>query len=314
MSNFTEEIKSEIMDSGFREDMCPIALSALIRTCGSIISSNGWYGFELVSENEETIQYFYYYLQSRKFPLSFINKELDNFSKRIKYSFSCVGAESTDYLIKMGILSQDNDGVSLRFGIDFNLLGTIVAAESYIKGAFLGGGSCTIPDENTTTGYHLEFTFSNKILAEDFGGLLCDLEILPKMVSRKDSYVVYVKSKEVISDILYILVQGPCFEKFRSVVKMRENENNANRAVNCSVSNLDKALTASVKQIQAIETIKQLKGLKTLSEPLFSVAMCRLADPNASMQELADRMGISKSCINHRMRKIFDIASTLSQD
>ena len=78
------------------------------------------------------------------------------------------------------------------------------------------------------------------------------------------------------------------------------------------MSNIDKTVTASVAQVKSIETISQTIGLQSLDKLLFEVAEARLADKNASMQELANRLGISKSCINHRMRKLTDMAKSLS--
>ncbi len=136
--------------------------------------------------------------------------------------------------------------------------------------------------------------------------------MLAKLVTRKESAVVYIKSKEVISDLLHIMQADNCLEKLNRIVEQKDRSNNENRVSNCSVSNIDKAVTASVAQIKAIEIISQTKGLQSLNKNLFEVAEARLADPNASMQELADRLKISKSCINHRMRKISDIAAQLS--
>ncbi len=96
------------------------------------------------------------------------------------------------------------------------------------------------------------------------------------------------------------------------IVEFKETRNNANRINNCSVSNIDKTVTASVNQVRAIEIISQTIGLQSLEKPLFDVAECRLADKNASMQELAERLGISKSCLNHRMRKINELAQSLA--
>jgi hypothetical protein len=150
------------------------------------------------------------------------------------------------------------------------------------------------------------------LTADDFSQLLCDCEILAKLVSRKDSTVVYVKSKEVISDILNLLNCNDCLDKLNKIVELKDRTNNQNRINNCSVSNIDKTVTASVAQIKAIETIAQTIGLKSLDKNLFELAECRLADSSASMQELADRLNITKSCLNHRMRKIMDIASQLN--
>lgn len=170
-----------------------------------------------------------------------------------------------------------------------------------------------MPDEGafSRTGYHFEIVFSNKLVANDFCELLCGFEILAKLVSRKDKVVVYVKSQAVISDILDAIGCRKSLGKLNKVVERKEKQNNDNRVNNCSVSNIDKTVTASVNQVRAIEIISQTIGLQSLDKPLFDVAECRLADKNASMQELADRLKISKSCLNHRMRKINEIALSL---
>ncbi|MDE6613869.1 MAG: DNA-binding protein WhiA, partial [Clostridia bacterium] len=126
--------------------------------------------------------------------------------------------------------------------------------------------------------------------------------------------VVYVKSKEVISDILNVISAYKCLEKLNKIVELKDKTNNENRVNNCSVSNIDKTVTASVKQVRAISVIADTIGLQSLDKLLFEVAEARIADKNASMQELAERLKISKSCINHRMRKIFELAGSLDKD
>lgn len=316
MANFTEEIKNEIMDNGLEWECCKLAfLSAFIRTSGSIISKNGNFGFEIVTENERTAEFLCEMLENDfSVPLDRVGVEFDKFTGRDKLTFACVDQKTTDFLVRLKILKRNSDGFSLTFGIDDSLLAGDCCIAAYLKGAFLGGGSCTLPDENSysRTGYHFEVVFSNKITAGDFCDLLCSLDVLAKLVARKESAVVYVKSKEVISDLLNAMGAEKCLQKLNRLVELKDFTNNVNRVSNCSVSNIDKTVTASVNQIGAIETIRQTIGLKNLTPLLFEVAEARLADPNASMQQLADRLGISKSCLNHRMRKIAQIANQLS--
>ncbi|MGN0818368.1 MAG: DNA-binding protein WhiA [Candidatus Coproplasma sp.] len=316
MSNFTEEIKNEIIENSPESDCCRLALlSAFIRTSGSIVSRAGEYGFELVTENSRTADYLCDLLEHNfNITLSAADAKFDPFTGRDKLTFECVNSDTADLLCAMKIIKKGENGVSLTFGIDEKLIEKDCCKAAYLKGAFLGGGSCTLPDEGTysRTGYHFEVTFSNRITASDFCDLLCDFEVLAKLVSRKDSAVVYVKSKEVISDILYAMSAEESLEKLNKIVELKDRVNNGNRVANCSASNIDKTVTASVAQIRSIEIIRQTVGLKKLPPILFEVAEARLADPNASMQELADRLKITKSCINHRMRKIAEIANQLS--
>ncbi|MDE6586533.1 MAG: DNA-binding protein WhiA [Clostridia bacterium] len=312
MLNFTEEIKNEII-SGAVNDFDAL-LSAFIRTSGSVISKNGFFGFEIITENERTAEFFTSVLEEKYgLSLTVSGAKFDLMSGRDKLVFECVSEKTNDFLIKAGIVGEDSEGKFLIFGINEDTIKSDTGKLNFIKGAFLGGGSCTLPEESlfSRTGYHLEFVFSNKLTATDFCELLCDFEILAKLVYRKDKAVVYVKSKAVISDVLAIMSCEKCLDKLNKLVEMKDKQNNANRVNNCSVSNIDKTVTASVNQVKAIEIISQTIGLQSLDKHLFDVAECRLADKNASMQELAERLNISKSCLNHRMRRINEIAQSL---
>lgn len=315
MQNFTEEIKNEITSTTVKSRQSKNAiLSAFIRTSGSIISKNGCFGFEIVTENEKTAEYFTSLLEEEYgLHTTVSSANLDLMNGKDKLAFECANEISEKFLIETGIVGEDSDGKYLIFNIDEKLIIDEQSKLDYIKGAFLGGGSCTLPDEGafSRTGYHFEIVFSNKLVANDFCELLCGFEILAKLVSRKDKVVVYVKSQAVISDILDAIGCRKSLGKLNKVVERKEKQNNDNRVNNCSVSNIDKTVTASVNQVRAIEIISQTIGLQSLDKPLFDVAECRLADKNASMQELADRLKISKSCLNHRMRKINEIALSL---
>ncbi len=318
MQNFTEEIKNEITQTSVRDrGMLLSMLSAFIRTSGSIVSRDGWFGFEIKTENERTADYFTEILEdSFGLQITGTGANFDILSGKDKFSFECISEKSDLLLRDLGIIKEDEEGKMLVFGIDEKLISRQKNKIGYLKGAFLGGGSCTLPEEGTysRTGYHYEIVFSNKITATDFCDLLCDFEILAKLVSRKDSAVVYVKSKEVISDILSVMSCEKSLERLNKIVEHKDRQNNANRVNNCSISNIDKTVTASVKQVRALEIIAQTVGLQSLDKPLFDVAECRLADKNASMQELAERLSISKSCLNHRMRKILELSQSLGRD
>lgn len=316
MKSFTEEIKNEITAQATDDRACRLAmLSAFVRTGGSILLRNGKYGFELVTENEQTADFLSNMLENG-FPTAFSDVSFDYKSENNKATFECLNENSDKLLRELQIIGKVKGEDAFITGIDGGLISSKKCKLSYLKGAFLGGGCCTLPEENiySRTGYHFEIVFNNKEIANDFCDLLCEFEVLAKLVARKETTVVYVKSKEVISDVLNLMSCPKSLEKLNRLVEQKDRQNNANRVNNCSVSNIDKTVTASVKQVQAIEIISQTIGLQALEKPVFDVAVCRLADKNASMQELAERLNISKSCINHRMRKILELARTLSQD
>lgn len=315
MLNFTEEIKNEIVSLPVTGEGARAILSAFIRTSGSVISRNGFFGFELVTENERTAEFFLNLLEEDfGLNLTVSGAKFDLLSGRDKLAFECAD-EKTDKLLKeLKIVDRDADGYFLNFSVGDEIFGSEDCIVNYIKGAFLGGGSCTLPEEGVSsrTGYHFEIVFSNKLTANDFLDLLCEFEILAKLVMRKEKWVVYAKSKAVISDIFAAIGCEKGLDKLSRVVEQKDRQNNANRVNNCSVSNIDKTVTASVNQVRAIEIIAQTIGLQSLDKALFEVAECRLADKNASMQELAERLNISKSCLNHRMRKLSELALSLT--
>ncbi len=318
MTNFTEEIKTEIIKnfSGGREEYLA-ALSAFVRTSGSLLRSGDCYGFELSTESELTAHFFAEVLEGVfGVKISDFSSRSDISSGKDKLVFSCVNEGGTALLKELGVLGEDGDGLFIDFSIGKSVTENERSAAAYIKGAYLGGGSCTLPDSASysSTGYHFEVVFRNKNTAADFCDILCVFDILAKLVMRKDSAVVYLKSIDAISAALSVMGASEANERLCSVARERGNSNNENRVNNCSVSNIDKTVSASVKQVQAIEVIRSTIGLQSLDENLFSVAEGRLADKNASMQELADRLKISKSCLNHRFRKIMEIAASLARD
>lgn len=318
MQNFTELIKNELtrLPSKTRDEALSL-LSAFIMTSGYIANKNGFYGFELITENERTADYIFEICESHcNVNLSVSGAKFDVLSGKDKFKFENFSLESQNLLLELGILVEVDGGFKSVFSIPERQIKTKTNELSFIKGAFLGGGSCTIPlEENySRTGYHFEIVFPTKAIGSDFCEILCDFEILAKLVWRKDTCVVYVKSKEVISDILNVLGAFESLEILSRLVEIKDNNNNANRINNCSVSNIDRTVTASVKLVRAIENISQTIGLQSLDRNLFEVAECRLADTNASMTELAQRLGISKSCINHRIRKIIELSKSLEQD
>ena len=181
---------------------------------------------------------------------------------------------------------------------------------AYIKGAFLGGGSCSLPSGNGV-GYHLEIIFTDKKTAWDFCAVLAELEVIAKLAVRKETFVVYLKSKELISDFLSVVGAENGLKKFNAFMKKRDEANNDNRAKNCMSGNADKSAIAAVKQVVAIQKLKDKTQFEDLSEDLRALAKARLDNPTLSLRELAERLDASKSCLNHRMRRLMELAEEI---
>ena len=317
--NFTYEIKKEIIKNGFENTCCKTAaLSAFLRVTGSVITRGSNVGFELVSESENVAEYFIELIESiYGGELKITEVGTDNRSGKDRFVFQCIGDRSFYILSDLGIAEYDGDGIRLKMEIDPYLLENDCCRCAYVKGAFLGSGSCILPrdrEESSGSGYHLEIVFFGKTLADEFCELLAQFDILAKCVMRKNTYVVYLKSKDSISDFLQLCEAETSLERLNELAEQRERRNRINRVANCLQKNMDKSVSAAVKQIRALEVIESVVGLNALEETLRSVAQARLADKESSLQELADSLGISKSCLNHRLRKLVKIAEELAEE
>ena len=312
--NFTSDIKKEIITRGSvpgrrGEGERKAAISAFLRTSGDVGIRDGEAAFYFVSETENVAEFFMsLFFETFGVELYISHATMDKMSGRDKLVLQCPSEHSATIAKALGLIKRTG---AIRDGIAASLISTDERKMSYIRGAFLGGGSCTLPTENGKTGYHLEIVFPSKKIAREFCELLADFELLAKLTERKESSVVYIKSKELISDFLSIIGVENCLRKFSTFVGKRDKANNDNRARNCIAGNADKAAIAAVKQVVAIEKLKNSSGFVELSSELKVLAKARLENPTMSLQELADKLGISKSCLNHRMRKLMELAGEL---
>ncbi|OQB12386.1 MAG: Sporulation transcription regulator WhiA [Firmicutes bacterium ADurb.Bin193] len=178
---------------------------------------------------------------------------------------------------------------------------------SFVRGAFLGGGSICAPQK----GYHMEFVTSHYALCRDFSSVLEYFGITPKIAERKSNYVFYIKDSEQISDLLAVVGAHNKMMEFLNIKIEKEIRNETNRRVNCENANSEKCAGAAVAQTHAILLIKQKLGLENLPPRLESIARVRLELPEATLTDLARELGITKSGANHRMRRLIKIANEI---
>ena len=169
-----------------------------------------------------------------------------------------------------------------------------------------------IPSESKKTGYHLEWVFSDRKAARDFCEILDEVELIAKLTERKETSVVYIKNKEQISDFLSAVGVTHALKKFSALVEKRDDSNRSNRARNCISGNADKTAIAAVKQVVALQKLIDSGILEDMSSELKTLAMTRLKNPSMSLQELADYLKVSKSCLNHRMRRLMTLSETVA--
>lgn len=312
--NFTSDVKKELMKLPCGKKESRAALSAYFSACGVFAESGtGDPEFFLVSETERVAEFFtglFYNLFGERLIVSRAVK--DRLSGRSRLILECPrGAKNA-----LETLELYKPGAGFTVGVPQVFKENDAARRAYICGAFLGGGSITLPADGKKTGYHLEIAFpaeedGESAVAEEFAALAETDDLLLKCVKRGGETVAYMKSKEAISDFLSVLGAENALKKFGAFCEEREKNNNLNRAANCSSFNADKTATAAVKQVLAIEKIVAAGADTTLAAPLKKLIALRLARPELSLQELADELGVSKSCLSHRMRKLTEIAANI---
>ncbi len=311
--NFTSDVKKEMINHGVKDAASRLSeMSAFIRTCGTFGVKDGQPTFFLVSETENVAEYFMAQF-SKLFDaeLYVTHATRDRMSGRDKLLLQCPAGAAADVLKALRLVTKNGE---MRHGISAALLSDEQKEIAYVRGAFLGGGSCTVPLDGGTTGYHLEVVFSDRKTAKDFCLVLSEFEILAKLAERKETFVVYIKSKEQISDFLAVVGADNALKKFAQLVEKRDEANRSNRARNCIAGNADKAAIAAVKQIVALKKLQENGGFTLLSEELKQLAKARMDNPAMSLQELANKLGVSKSCLNHRMRKLMSVATTKEEN
>ncbi len=298
--SFASEIKSELLRIETKTDCCIRAELCGLMCFGGALLPGG--KLRISTENAATAR--------RGFSLI---KDCFDISGEILTNHSRAGKGGNAYAISIdnsaealrvlaGLSLLEKNAVSFRIRED--ILQNPCCHRAFLRGAFLGGGSVANPEKE----YHLEFTTPRPALAEDTVRLFGEFGLTARVVQRKTNRVVYFKSSEEIGDVLNIIGAHTAYMELMNVRILKETRNQVNRRVNCETANLDKAVDAAQMQVAAIRRLQKSGRLASLSPGLREAAEMRLAYPEAPLSELGTLLHISKSGINHRMRKLMALA------
>lgn len=306
--SFASETKKELTNLEVKECCARAELSALIRMNGSLSFSNRMVVVDVQTENAAIARRIYVLLKKlyslqvellvrKKMKLKKNNVYIVRFSVRAK-----------EVLTDLQIL---HDGFTFTHNISEKLIHKKCCKRSYLRGAFLAGGSVNNPE---TSSYHLEISS----LYQEHNDALCELMntfgLKSKTLERKKGFITYLKEAEKISDFLSIVGGHNALLRFEDIRIVRDMRNSVNRLVNCETANLNKTISASLRQVENIRYIDRTVGLQILPDKLREIADLRVAYQDVTLQELGDMVSsgkISKSGINHRLRKIDQIADKL---
>lgn len=296
--SFSSDVKQELSKQIGSARHCRIAeLSAIIWLCGEVnVSDDMRYELMVRTENEFVARK-YFTLLEKDFNISVaidIHQNSHLQKNRVYHMF----ISEQDDVIR--VLKATNHSAVLQ---------KTCCKRAFLRGSFLASGSVSAPEKS----YHLEITCIEQRMAKKIRELFVGFDIDAKVVKRKKQYVVYIKEGAQIVDTLGLMEANLSLMELENIRIVKDIRNSVNRKVNCEAANLNKTISAAVKQTEDIEYIRQKIGLESLPPALFQAAEARLEEPEANLVELGKRMDppVGKSGMNHRLRKLSEIASDL---
>jgi hypothetical protein len=312
--SFSSTTKNELSRLPIEDRCCAIAeLAAIVRMCGTIqISGIGKINLKFGTENAAIARRIFTLLKMLyDTNIEVMVRKNRQLKKNNNYLIVINNTKITKKILEdVGFLTnKDISFYDVSYEMPENLIKNRCCRRSYIRGAFLGGGSISNPEKT----YHMEFVTNSEEHGIDLSNIINSFDLNSKIVIRKDNYVVYIKEGEQLVDILNIMGAHQALLKFENIRVFKDVRNNINRLVNCETANLGKTIDASLRQVENIEYIDSKIGIKKLPENLQEIALLRLEYRESSLKELGTKLNppVGKSGVNHRFRRIEEIAEEL---
>ncbi len=235
--------------------------------------------------------------------IEFNKKETPHSVGNIVYTVNLAKEED-----RKNVIDTFSLGTSAQINKEF--LNYTADISSFLAGVFMVCGNAVNPEK----GYHLEFSLNNEDTAKSLSDFLNEQNIKHKISGRRNNKIIYIKESEQIEDILAVMGATNATFELMDVKILKELRNKANRQTNCETANIDKMVNAASVQIEAINKIEALIGLSALGDELCELANIRINNPDVSLRELGEnmRLPLSRSAVNHRMKKIISIAENLA--
>ena len=305
--SFAADTKKELTQLESKPCCARSELAALIRMNGSISFGNRQLILNIPTEHAAIARRIYTLIKRiYNFDVELLVRKKMRLKKNNVYIVR-VSAKGRDLLEDLGIM--DNAFTFTRV-ISKDFTKKSCCKRSYLRGAFLAGGSINHPE----TSYHLEIFSMYEEHTESLCNLMNEFGLNAKMLERKKGYIVYIKEGEKITEFLSVVGAHQALLYFEDVRIMKDMRNSVNRIVNCETANLNKTVGAAFRQVENIRFIQKEVGLEILPDKLREIAELRVKHQDVTLKELGEMVtggAISKSGINHRLRKIDQIADKL---
>ncbi|MFB1051313.1 DNA-binding protein WhiA [Paraliobacillus sp. JSM ZJ581] len=309
--SFASEIKKELTQIENKKCCDEAELAALIRMNGAISVSKQAYVLDVQTENAAIARRIYTILKALyDYPVKLLVRKKMKLKKNNVYIVR-ITEGSRKILAELGILEET---FSLVRTISSKYLKKKCCKRAYLRGAFLAGGSVNNPE---TSSYHLEIANAYQEHNDSLCELMNSFQLHARKLERRNGYISYIKEAEKITEFLNYVGAHQALLKFEDVRIMRDMRNSVNRLVNCETANLNKTIGAAFRQVENIKFIDRTVGLEALPDKLQEIARLRVQHQDVSLKELGELISggkISKSGINHRLKKIDQFAEKLKKE
>ncbi|RHO82026.1 DNA-binding protein WhiA [Clostridiaceae bacterium AF42-6] len=310
--SFSSEVKEELSEQIASGRHCRLAeTAAILSLCGKIvITENDRYCVKIQTENLAVARK-YFTLLRKTFN---IRAEVSVRKSREVRFYSVIVSKDPEARRLLGetcLLDEDGNVSECMSPMHHRLLRQNCCRRAFIRGAFLAVGSVSDPKKS----YHFEIVCTAPEKARQLQELLASYDVDAKVVLRKRHYVVYIKEGSQIVELLGLMGAHISLMQLENVRIVKEMRNSVNRKVNCETANLNKTVSAAVRQAEDIRYIQGKIGLDKLPMDLEETARLRLEHTEASLKELGDMLSpkVGKSGVNHRLRKLSQIADDLRE-
>ncbi|MBQ2679527.1 MAG: DNA-binding protein WhiA [Firmicutes bacterium] len=313
--SFSSNVKNELSHHFGKARHCNVAeLAAIINLCGQILSIRGQICLKIQTE-KVYIARKYFTLLKKTFNIDSEVSVRNNtrLKKNKVYTLIVKDQKKIEKLMRETGFQKDSEPeFSLEKHIDADIVKRVCCKRAFIRGAFLAAGSLSDPEKS----YHMEFVNQSRDMAESMRDIINSFGMDSKIVERKGHSIVYLKEGEQIVDLLNIMEAHVSLMELENVRILKDMRNSVNRRVNCEAANIGKIVKASVKQTDNIRYIMENMDISELPDTLIETAELRLKYPDASLKELGDMMcpKVGKSGVNHRLRKLNEIANELKDN
>ena len=313
--SFSGKVREELAGNISSARHCRIAeLAAFIGMCGTIaVNSFDQYSIKIHSENFLVARKVFTLIE-KTFNIS-VDVSIRRNIKRQNATYSVVVRQHEDavrILQAVKMIGGNADYISDIRPFSPLVLQQTCCRRAFLRGAFQASGSMSDPSKS----YHFEIVCDSQAAAGQIQEIMDGFGLDAKIVQRKKAYVVYLKEGSRIVDVLNVMEAHIALMELENVRILKEMRNTVNRKVNCETANINKTVSAAVKQVEDITYLRDTVGFEHLPDNLAEAALARLEHPDATLKELGETLDppVGKSGINHRLRRLSEMAEKVKQE